>query len=164
MVNLSAHSSPVLVKIVCICGQKYAFDVYPVNGQMPAPVQCPVCGRDGTAVANQIIAQSALAPHLMQAVKDAVVQELAAQRNELLKAQQSAASELVELVQRLDKLHAPMNKRLHAYENRIEELEKQLASRTEENQELLKAKIDLTRHQLETERAGVGSGWRSALG
>ena len=44
------------VKIVCSCGQKYAFDVYPLNGRMPSPIQCPVCGLDSTAVADEIIA------------------------------------------------------------------------------------------------------------
>ncbi len=47
----------ITVKILCGCGQKFAFDVEPKNGRMPASVQCPVCGRDGTAAANQIIAQ-----------------------------------------------------------------------------------------------------------
>ncbi|HEU6447747.1 MAG TPA: hypothetical protein VFV23_04845 [Verrucomicrobiae bacterium] len=107
--------------------------------------------------------QKDLAPQLASAVKEAVVQELAAQRGELLKAQQSAAAELAEVVHRLDKLHAPLQERLKTYENRIEDLEKQLVSRTEENRELLKAKIDLTRRQLETERAGVGSDWSGAI-
>ena len=43
------------IKIICGCGQKYAFDVTPVNSRMPGPVQCPRCGADGTAVANAII-------------------------------------------------------------------------------------------------------------
>lgn len=46
------------IKVLCGCGQKYAFDVEPVNGRMPMPVACPVCGADGTAAANEIIAQS----------------------------------------------------------------------------------------------------------
>jgi hypothetical protein len=50
------------IKINCACGQRYAFDVEPVNGRMPAPVACPVCGVDGTAVANDIIAQNMTAP------------------------------------------------------------------------------------------------------
>ena len=33
------------------------FDVEPVNGRMPQAVSCPVCCMDGTAVANEIIAQ-----------------------------------------------------------------------------------------------------------
>lgn len=46
----------VTVKIECGCGQHYAFDVEPVNGQMSSAVACPVCGADGTAAANAIIA------------------------------------------------------------------------------------------------------------
>ncbi len=46
------------IKIQCGCGQKYAFDVEPVHGRMPSPVACPVCGMDGTAAANQLIAQT----------------------------------------------------------------------------------------------------------
>lgn len=46
------------IKIECGCGQHYAFDVEPVNGQMPYTVACPVCGVDGTAAANEVIAQS----------------------------------------------------------------------------------------------------------
>jgi hypothetical protein len=46
------------IKIQCQCGQKYAFDVEPVNGRMAHAVACPVCGADGTAAANSMIAQS----------------------------------------------------------------------------------------------------------
>ena len=46
------------IKIECGCGQHYAFDVEPVNGLMPYTVACPVCGVDGTGVANEVIAQS----------------------------------------------------------------------------------------------------------
>jgi len=44
------------VKIHCGCGQRYAFEVEPVNGLMPSSVVCPVCGADGTGAANEIIA------------------------------------------------------------------------------------------------------------
>jgi hypothetical protein len=163
------------IKIICGCGQKYAFDVSPANGRMPAPVRCPRCGADGTAVANAIIAlalgvrpasnlpalqkgeqlaatRDALAPLLAQAVKEAVVQELAVQRRELLRVQESAAMELVAMIRRLDSLQVPLQDRMRAYESRIQELEKELAARTEENHELLKLKIEMLRHQLETER------------
>ena len=46
------------VKVFCQCGSKYKFDVEPVNERMPWPVSCPTCGADGTAAANQIIAQT----------------------------------------------------------------------------------------------------------
>ncbi len=48
------------VKIQCGCGQRYAFDIEPVNGQMPSTVACPVCGADGTPAANEAIANYAL--------------------------------------------------------------------------------------------------------
>ncbi len=51
-------------------------------------------------------------------------------------------------------MQAPLQERLAAYENRIQELEKELSARTEENRELLKLKIDMLRQQLEEERAG----------
>lgn len=47
------------LKVLCDCGQKYAFDVEPIANQMPFTVNCPGCGKDGTAAANAILAQSA---------------------------------------------------------------------------------------------------------
>ena len=162
------------VKIICNCGQKYAFDVQPVHGRMPVPVFCPACGLEGTGSANQFIAkilkgqtqplpppsvnllldslQAKLAPHLAEALKDAVVQELAAQRRELLRGQQEAAAELTELARRLEQVQTPMFERLRAYEQRISELEKELGEQTKENSELLKMKIEMTRRQLESVR------------
>ena len=46
----------VSVKIECGCGQHYAFDVEPVDRRMASTVVCPVCGLDGTAAANAVIA------------------------------------------------------------------------------------------------------------
>lgn len=50
------------IKIQCGCGQRYAFDAEPVDGRLAVPVNCPVCGVDGTAAANEIIARSLPAP------------------------------------------------------------------------------------------------------
>ena len=47
------------IKIQCECGQRYAFDVEPVNGRMTSSIACPSCGADGTMAANAIIAGSA---------------------------------------------------------------------------------------------------------
>jgi hypothetical protein len=168
------NPSPIPIKIYCACGQKYAFEVYPLNGAMPARINCPVCRRDGTEDANRIIArflnsktqplpppsvnallnsvQSSLAPHLVDALKDAVVQELAAQRRQLLAAQQAASAELTALVQRLESVQTPLLERLRAYETRITELEKDLANQSKENRELLKLKIEMLKEQVETER------------
>ncbi len=162
------------VKIFCGCGQKYAFEVEPVNNLMPVPVACPVCKRDGTAAANEILArilkgktqplpppsvnnllnsvQARLEPHLVDALKSAVVQELAAQRKELIAAQQAAAAELTELAHRLETVQTPLLDRLQTYEQRIQELERDLADQSKENRELLKLKIDLLRQQIQTEQ------------
>ena len=169
------NASPIPIKIFCECGQKYAFEVWPLHGAMPAPIACPVCKRDGTLEANRIIAkvlhgktqplpppsvntllnsvQSSLAPQLVDALKDAVVQELAAQRRELLAAQQTASAELTALIHRLESVQTPLFERLRAYEARIADLEKDLASQSKENRELLKLKIELLKEQVETERA-----------
>lgn len=169
------NPAPLTIKILCLCGQKYAFEVQPLNGQMPVPVACPVCQRDGTDEANCRIAealnlpatplpppsvnlllnsmQSTLEPHLVDALKNAVVQELARQRRELLSAQQAATSELTELARRLESVQAPLLERLHAYEQRIAELERDLADQSKENCDLLKLKIEMLREQVEGERA-----------
>src|ERR1051326_3048947 len=46
------------VKVQCDCGTRYKFDVEPVGGRMPGPVQCPSCQADGTAAAEAIIQQT----------------------------------------------------------------------------------------------------------
>jgi hypothetical protein len=55
------------LKVHCDCGQKYKFDVEPVNGQMPFTVACPICKRDGTAKANEMLQQMAVFKPLDQA-------------------------------------------------------------------------------------------------
>lgn len=99
------------------------------------------------------IIQTEFAPQLARAIKDALSQELAEQRHELLSAQQRAAAEIADLVRRLDRLQAPMQERLRIYETQIQKLEKELAARNEENHELLKMKIEMIHHQLASERA-----------
>ncbi len=45
------------IKVQCQCGQRYAFELEAVEGGMPYPVACPTCGADGTAAANDLMAQ-----------------------------------------------------------------------------------------------------------
>jgi PQQ-like domain len=45
------------VKVQCVCGTRFAFEVEPVNGRMPVRVKCPGCGADGTDLANEMIRQ-----------------------------------------------------------------------------------------------------------
>lgn len=51
------------VKVYCPCGAKFEFEVTPVHDRMPVPINCPVCGADATALANDVIQkQSAAEP------------------------------------------------------------------------------------------------------
>ena len=50
------------LKIVCQCGQKYKFDLEPVNGRMPFTVKCPICNVDGTETANDALARQFAVP------------------------------------------------------------------------------------------------------
>jgi hypothetical protein len=59
---------------------------------------------------------------------------------------------MAELEARLEKVQAPLQERLQAYERRIADLEKELTVKGEENRELIKAKIQIIRKQLEIER------------
>lgn len=43
------------LKVHCDCGQKFKFDVEPVNNRMPFTVACPICHRDGTEKANAML-------------------------------------------------------------------------------------------------------------
>lgn len=98
-------------------------------------------------------AHEAIRSGVVAQLKDQVVSGLVTQRGEMLEAQQAAAAEMAEMVRRLNELHPPLQERLKAYETRINELEKALAAKGEENRELIKAKIELTRKQLAVERS-----------
>ena len=50
------------IKIECGCGQRFAFELEPVGGEMPGAIACPACGVDGTVAANAAIARSIPAP------------------------------------------------------------------------------------------------------
>ncbi len=89
-----------------------------------------------------------LAPYLARMLMDKLVRGLLLQRTSLLEGQQQAAAEMAALESRLEKVNAPLQERLRAYEERILELEKELAQKGEENRELIRFKIQLVRTQL----------------
>lgn len=134
--------------------------VVPAPSPAPAPEVLTVQALPPTVMVPVVATLPAeLAPQVAQAVREAVMQELAMQRRELMLAQQAATDEIVALVQRLDQLQLPMQERLRAYESQIQRLEKELAARAEENRELLKLKIDMMRRQLERERSHTWKEW-----
>lgn len=100
----------------------------------------------------QAIVRSGMIGQLAQWMAGRMTQSLVSQRAELLQTQQRAAMEMAELAERLEKIHAPLQERLAAYEQRIADLEKELTLKSEENRELIRAKIEILRKQWEIER------------
>ena len=103
--------------------------------------------------------RSSLLPHMARWMMNELVQRLLSQRSAMATSQQQAESEMAELVQRLDRLHAPLEDRLRAYEKRIAELEAELAAKGQQNAELIKAKIETTRKKMEVERGQEPLTW-----
>jgi hypothetical protein len=97
-------------------------------------------------------AQQAIRSGVMGWMREKIVRTLFHQRAELLDAHKKAEAEMLELEQRLEQLHAPLQERITAYEQRIEELEKDLAAKGEENRELIGARINVARQHLSMER------------
>ena len=56
------------------------------------------------------------------------------------------------LTDRLSSLQAPFNERLQAYEARIQELEREIQAKDEENRALILAKLETTQRQIRLER------------
>jgi hypothetical protein len=62
------------IKLICACGTRFKFEVEPVHGRMPAPVNCPACGEDATSQANEFLRQpqpAAAAPIAVRMVSKA---------------------------------------------------------------------------------------------
>jgi hypothetical protein len=121
------------------------------SGQGVTIVSCPSCAGK-IVVPNSVEAaadlRASVAPHLARLLADKLVRKLLSQRSSLLDTQETAAAEMAELEARLEKMHAPLQDRLRAYESRIVELEQELARKGAENQELIKLKIALARNQM----------------
>lgn len=104
------------------------------------------------AAKARAVVRQGLMTQLAQWMSNKMTQRLVAQRAELMNAHQTAAIEVAELEARLEKVQAPLQERLAAYQSRIAELEKELLAKGEENRELIKAKIQIIRKQVEIER------------
>lgn len=126
-----------------------------INPTSSAPSPAETEWQQRALVAEEKVARAheAIRSGVVAQLKDKAVSSLAAQRTDMLEAQRAAALEMAELEKRLNDLQVPLQDRLRAYESRIVELEKALAAKGEENRELIRAKIELMRKQLEAERA-----------
>jgi hypothetical protein len=103
--------------------------------------------------------RASLLPHLARWMMNELVQRLLSQRSQIVTGQQKAEREVAELAARLEEVHAPLEDRLRAYEQRIAELEAELAAKGEQNLDLIKAKIETTRRKLEGERSQERLDW-----
>jgi hypothetical protein len=99
----------------------------------------------------QVLSEKVI-PELTEFAKQSLVQGLYSQRNALLETQHKAQQELVTLEARLARLQLPFQERIHAYEKRVTELERELDTRGEEMRELTKATLLLMRQKLEEEK------------
>jgi hypothetical protein len=85
----------------------------------------------------------------------AVVQRLRHERGTLLETQHAATEDAAELERRLETVHQQIQQRFAAYEQRIAELEKELAAADAERCDLIRAEIAATKHELDAERSRV---------
>lgn len=117
------------------------------------PRALPISRRGTLAVVRPEAGASAISTTMPYAMR-----RMLHERGTLISCQQQAETEIDRFTERLLELQTPLNDRLKAYEQRINDLERQLASRTEENRELIRAAIESTRRKLEAERqARVGA-------
>jgi hypothetical protein len=128
--------------------------VISVSGSVGSPAEVAWQQRALQAEEQAERAQQAIRSGVMEQLKDKAVHSLATQRAEMLEAQRAAAVEMADLERRLNELQSPLQERLQAYQTRIAELERALAAKDAQNRELLRAKIELMRQQLELERTG----------
>ena len=85
-------------------------------------------------------------------LRERFVRRLMADRTQLIATQQAAALKVLAVDERLAKIERQLQQRNREYENRIGELEQELASAREENRELIRAKIAQIKAEMERER------------
>lgn len=101
----------------------------------------------------QALARAGLTPRLRRLLKEKMVQQLASQRQELIHDQVSATQHAGDLETRLGQVHGPLRERLAAYEERIAELESELAIKDEENRILIRTRIEAIQQQMGEDRS-----------
>jgi shikimate kinase len=99
------------------------------------------------ARATQVI-RAGLTPHLARLMKDQLVWTLRTQRNQMVAAHGGGAALMEEMEQRLEQIQVDFESRVETYERRIAELERELATKTEVNRELIACRIEMTRKAL----------------
>lgn len=119
-----------------------------------APIQKMIADRAASATVPKEMKEQALA-ELTSFAKESLVQGLFTQRAALLEAQKQAQEELAQLEARLTNLD--VTERLRVYEARVQELERQLATRGDEVEGLTKATLQLLRQKISDAREQAAS-------
>jgi DNA-directed RNA polymerase subunit RPC12/RpoP len=96
---------------------------------------------------------SALIPQLARMMMNRLVQALFAQRENLIDTQAEATKRMAELEERIARAQVSVQGRFAAYDNRIAELERQLAAAEEEKRNLMRQNFQLAKNALEAENA-----------
>jgi hypothetical protein len=128
-----------------------------VPGFEPAPAGtkqgCAANGATTHAEEARVALREGLMAHLSRWLKEKLIQKLVTDRAQLMQAQQVAALKALAVDERLARVESQIQERMRVYEQRIEELLKELAVAKEENRELIRAKIAQVRAEMERERA-----------
>jgi endonuclease/exonuclease/phosphatase family metal-dependent hydrolase len=112
----------------------------------PCPDVAPVAGRMPVAVRAGVIAS------LSRWLKQMLVRQLVSDRAQLLATQQAAALKVLAVDERLAKIERHIQQRNQEYEQRIDDLLKELVTAREENRALIRAKIALLKAEMEKAR------------
>ncbi|MFM1768073.1 MAG: hypothetical protein RJA22_602 [Verrucomicrobiota bacterium] len=133
--------------------------VAPINTAAEDEWQRRALAAEARADKAAALLKARLMPQMARWMMSELVQRLLQQRAGLAASQQQAEAEVAALEERLEQLHAPLTDRVRAYEQRIAELEGQLAAQNAQNRELLRAAIDTARRKLQSERDGNRVDW-----
>jgi hypothetical protein len=120
-------------------------------------VACPACQEPISMPAP--VMRERLLHELARWVKQEFLRRLVGSNKALRETQRLAALQVAELERRLGEIKGPIHERLKVYEERILELERELAAKGAENRELLKATIRIARERLEARRIQDGVAW-----
>ncbi|HAV65231.1 MAG TPA: hypothetical protein DCY13_23020 [Verrucomicrobiales bacterium] len=93
-----------------------------------------------------------LRPHLLGWLKERFIGTLVSQRRELLDTQQQASEQAAELGRRVEKIQEQLFNRIQKAEQRVIELEKELALAKSENRELIQSNLLLAQRELDEAR------------
>ena len=103
----------------------------------------------------QRLAKDRLMPHLARMMKDKLLWRLLAQRSQNIQVHDASARVVAELEQRLALIQSHFESRVQSYENRIAELERELAAKESITRELLESRIQVARLAVEQEAPPV---------